>query len=53
MNYASVVFAGFSTIAAIWYAVSARKHFNGPTVVQIHRRQSMSPEVHTSALPEH
>ncbi|WWC87119.1 uncharacterized protein L201_002005 [Kwoniella dendrophila CBS 6074] len=31
MNYASVVFAGFSTIAAIWYAVNARKHYHGPT----------------------
>ncbi|OCF37465.1 GabA permease [Kwoniella heveanensis BCC8398] len=31
MNYASVVFAGFSTIAAVWYAVNARKHYHGPT----------------------
>lgn len=32
MNYASVVFAGFSTIAAVWYAVHARKHFSGPRI---------------------
>jgi len=32
MNYASVVFAGFSAIAAIWYAVNARKHYHGPAV---------------------
>ncbi|WVW78660.1 hypothetical protein I302_100620 [Kwoniella bestiolae CBS 10118] len=32
MNYASVVFAGFSTIAAVWYAVNARKHYHGPTI---------------------
>ncbi|WRT64944.1 uncharacterized protein IL334_001884 [Kwoniella shivajii] len=32
MNYASVVFAGFSSIAAIWYAVNARKHYHGPTL---------------------
>ncbi|WVQ69053.1 uncharacterized protein L199_007265 [Kwoniella botswanensis] len=31
MNYASVVFAGFSTIAAVWYAINARKHYHGPT----------------------
>ncbi|WVQ81749.1 hypothetical protein IAT38_003874 [Cryptococcus sp. DSM 104549] len=32
MNYASVVFAGFSFIAALWYVVSARKHYHGPTL---------------------
>jgi hypothetical protein len=32
MNYASVVFAGFFTIAAIWYAVNARKHYRGPAI---------------------
>jgi hypothetical protein len=31
MNYASVVFAGFSAIAALWYAINARKHYHGPT----------------------
>jgi hypothetical protein len=30
MNYASVVFAGFSSIAILWYAVYARKHYKGP-----------------------
>lgn len=37
MNYASVVFAGFSAIAALWYAVSARKHYSGPSVSQVKR----------------
>lgn len=32
MNYASVVFAGFATIAFIWYFVYARKNFKGPPV---------------------
>lgn len=30
MNYASVVFMGFSFISATWYVVWGRKHFNGP-----------------------
>lgn len=33
MNYASVVFAGFSSVAIFWYFVSARKSFTGPPVV--------------------
>ncbi|KAG9125063.1 hypothetical protein FRC07_009113 [Ceratobasidium sp. 392] len=32
MNYASVVFAGFTAISAIWYAVWGRKHYRGPHV---------------------
>ncbi|KAJ9630399.1 hypothetical protein H2204_008464 [Knufia peltigerae] len=32
MNYASVVFAGFSGVAVTWYFVSARKTFTGPPV---------------------
>ncbi|KAK5443468.1 hypothetical protein LTS15_010613 [Exophiala xenobiotica] len=32
MNYASVVFAGFSAIAIFWYLISARKSFTGPPV---------------------
>lgn len=32
MNYASVVFAGFATIAILWYFVYARKNFTGPPV---------------------
>jgi hypothetical protein len=41
MNYASVVFAGFSTIAGLWYVISARKYFKGPTVSAL-RRESYS-----------
>jgi amino acid transporter len=33
MNYASVVFAAFSTVAVVWYFVSARKSFKGPPVL--------------------
>lgn len=33
MNYASVVFAGFFSVAVAWYFVSARKSFRGPPVV--------------------
>lgn len=32
MNYASVVFAGFSTIAGVWYLVHARNHYKGPVL---------------------
>ncbi|GAD95044.1 GABA permease, putative [Paecilomyces variotii No. 5] len=32
MNYASVVFAGFASISALWYFVYARKKFTGPPV---------------------
>ena len=32
MNYASVVFAGFAAISAIWYAVHAHKNFKGPII---------------------
>lgn len=35
MNYASVVFVGFFTIAAIWYIVNARKHFTGPQILTV------------------
>ena len=41
MNYASVVFAGFSVIAAVWYVVNARKHYTGPQVTLV-RRQSIA-----------
>lgn len=34
MNYASVVFVGFTSIAAIWYYVYARKHYSGPPVAR-------------------
>lgn len=32
MNYASVVFAGFASIAVVWYFVYARHNFTGPPV---------------------
>lgn len=32
MNYASVLFVGFGAIAAVYYALVARKSFNGPPV---------------------
>lgn len=34
MNYASVVFAGFATIAVLWYVLYARKNFKGPPVTR-------------------
>lgn len=34
MNYASVVFAGFATISAIWYFAYARKNFKGPPIME-------------------
>jgi amino acid transporter len=34
MNYASVVFAGFATIAIVWYFAYARKNFKGPPVIR-------------------
>ncbi|KAH6695360.1 amino acid/polyamine transporter I [Plectosphaerella plurivora] len=33
MNYASVVFAGFGTISAVWYFAYARKNFKGPPIM--------------------
>lgn len=33
MNYASVVFAGFTAVSAGWYAIRGRKAFGGPPVV--------------------
>ncbi|PWW76734.1 amino acid transporter [Tuber magnatum] len=32
MNYASVVFAGFTTISAAWYFARGRKEFTGPPI---------------------
>ncbi|KAI9897335.1 hypothetical protein N3K66_007191 [Trichothecium roseum] len=32
MNYASVVFAGFASVALVWYFAYARKNFRGPPV---------------------
>ena len=31
-DYASVVFAGFTTISAVWYFLWGRKHFVGPVM---------------------
>ena len=45
MNYASVVFAGFSTIAAIWYLVNARKYYKGPVVLQARRESVAAGEI--------
>lgn len=45
MNYASVVFAGFSAIAALWYAVNARKHYQGPVVSRV-KREDLHGAVH-------
>ncbi|KAK7424692.1 hypothetical protein QQX98_000268 [Neonectria punicea] len=42
MNYASVVFAGFATISAVWYFVYARKHFKGPIIVDIGSEEFVS-----------
>lgn len=35
MNYASVVFMGFFSISAVWYAIYGRKHFTGPSSISI------------------
>lgn len=52
MNYASVVFAGFSAIAALWYVVNAHKHYHGPQVAVLARRMSIaSSHEHPHALP--
>jgi hypothetical protein len=40
MNYASVVFAGFSFIAIMWYAIYARKHYKGPIQSAVGARES-------------
>jgi hypothetical protein len=32
LDYASVVFAGFTSISAIWYFVWGRKNFVGPVM---------------------
>lgn len=46
MNYASVVFAGFSLIAAIWYLVNARKHYQGPQISQVRRMSTDASHAH-------
>jgi hypothetical protein len=45
MNYASVVFIGFASIAVLWYAVYARKHYKGPIQSAVGARgDSPAPE---------
>jgi hypothetical protein len=43
MNYASAVFAGFSSIAILWYAVNARHHYKGPLISAVRERGEDSP----------
>ncbi|KAL2210052.1 polyamine transporter TPO5, partial [Sarocladium strictum] len=43
MNYASVVFAGFGAISAVWYFAYARKNFKGPPIMEDYWEQG--PEV--------
>jgi amino acid permease (GABA permease) len=40
MNYASVLFVFFAGVSVLWYGVSGRKHFTGPTVPSLKK----SPE---------
>lgn len=42
MNYASVVFAGFSFIAIVWYAVYARKHYKGPIPSTVRAKEDVA-----------
>ncbi|KAF7373830.1 Amino acid transporter [Mycena sanguinolenta] len=42
MNYAPVVFVGFAVISAVWYLISGRYHYKGPSL----------PEETTSSVPE-
>lgn len=44
MNYASVVFAGFSAIAILWYAVYARKHYKGPIPSAVRAKETEAVE---------
>jgi beta-lactam-binding protein with PASTA domain len=43
MNYASVVFAGFIIIAAVWYGVWGYHNYRGPPTDAV-ERDSISPE---------
>ncbi|KAJ9091703.1 hypothetical protein QFC19_008994 [Naganishia cerealis] len=43
MNYASAVFAGFSAIAVLWYAVNARKHYKGPLISSVREKTDEAP----------
>ncbi|CAK9785363.1 amino acid transporter [Cutaneotrichosporon oleaginosum] len=49
VNYAPVVFVGFTTMAAIWYWVWGRKHYEGPPKDDL--EDSLGPSLpHTEAL---
>lgn len=50
MNYASVVFIGFASIAMLWYAIYARKHYKGPIQSAVGAREE-SPVGATVELP--
>lgn len=43
MNYASVVFAGFIVIAAVWYGVWGYNNYRGPPTDAVERDEN-SPE---------
>jgi hypothetical protein len=51
MNYASVVFAGFSTIAALWYVAYGHKNYHGPQVAVLARRMSTASASEGSRRP--
>ncbi|CAM1502361.1 Fc.00g043450.m01.CDS01 [Cosmosporella sp. VM-42] len=44
MNYASVVFAGFAAISAVWYFAHARKNFKGPIMVGVAEEDAVMGE---------
>ncbi|KAG8932771.1 hypothetical protein FRC03_003310 [Tulasnella sp. 419] len=46
MNYASVVFAGFTLISAIWYAVWGRTNYRGPHVTIADMGLAMDSDEH-------
>jgi amino acid transporter len=49
VNYAPVVFVGFTTMSAIWYWVWGRKHYEGPPKDDL--EDSLGPQLpHTEAL---
>ncbi|KAF8246680.1 putative GABA permease [Wilcoxina mikolae CBS 423.85] len=50
MNYASVVFAGFTTISAGWYFIRGRKAFTGPPIASDATGEEV--DVPSDSLPE-
>lgn len=53
MNYASVVFAGFSFIAIVWYAVYARKHYKGPIPSTVRAKEDVAEGSTSPAVNSH